>query len=87
MIYSVDLYWLPLGTGGHFVRLNGRNGPSEGSGAGDEARTRDPYLILPFDLATTPNGPRCARSGLGQMEVTADHRSDPPVLISSDFVR
>lgn len=24
MIYSVDLYWLPLGAGGHFVRLNGR---------------------------------------------------------------
>ena len=21
---SVDLYWLPLGAGGHFVRLNGR---------------------------------------------------------------
>jgi hypothetical protein len=21
---SVDLYWLPLGPGGHFVRLNGR---------------------------------------------------------------
>ena len=21
---SVDLYWLPLGVGGHFVRLNGR---------------------------------------------------------------
>jgi hypothetical protein len=20
----VDLYWLPLGAGGHFVRLNGR---------------------------------------------------------------
>jgi len=20
----VDLYWLPLGSGGHFVRLNGR---------------------------------------------------------------
>jgi len=24
MIYSVDLYWLPLGAGGHFVRFNGR---------------------------------------------------------------
>ena len=24
MIDSVDLYWLPLGAGGHFVRLNGR---------------------------------------------------------------
>ena len=24
MTYSVDLYWLPLGAGGHFVRLNGR---------------------------------------------------------------
>ena len=24
MIYGVDLYWLPLGAGGHFVRLNGR---------------------------------------------------------------
>ena len=24
MIYSVDLYWLPLGAGGHCVRLNGR---------------------------------------------------------------
>jgi hypothetical protein len=24
MIYSVDLYWLPLGAGGHLVRLNGR---------------------------------------------------------------
>ncbi len=22
--YGVDLYWLPLGAGGHFVRLNGR---------------------------------------------------------------
>jgi hypothetical protein len=22
--YAVDLYWLPLGAGGHFVRLNGR---------------------------------------------------------------
>ncbi|MEA2242375.1 MAG: hypothetical protein QOD24_1931, partial [Solirubrobacteraceae bacterium] len=21
---AVDLYWLPLGAGGHFVRLNGR---------------------------------------------------------------
>jgi len=21
---SIDLYWLPLGAGGHFVRLNGR---------------------------------------------------------------
>ena len=21
---TVDLYWLPLGAGGHFVRLNGR---------------------------------------------------------------
>jgi hypothetical protein len=21
---GVDLYWLPLGAGGHFVRLNGR---------------------------------------------------------------
>jgi hypothetical protein len=21
---SVDLYWLPLGAGGHFLRLNGR---------------------------------------------------------------
>jgi len=24
MSYGVDLYWLPLGAGGHFVRLNGR---------------------------------------------------------------
>src|SRR5918994_5527213 len=24
MSASVDLYWLPLGAGGHFVRLNGR---------------------------------------------------------------
>jgi hypothetical protein len=24
MEYGVDLYWLPLGAGGHFVRLNGR---------------------------------------------------------------
>jgi hypothetical protein len=24
MIYGVDLYWLPLGAGGRFVRLNGR---------------------------------------------------------------
>ncbi len=24
MIYGVDLYWLPLGAGGHFVQLNGR---------------------------------------------------------------
>jgi len=24
MPYGVDLYWLPLGAGGHFVRLNGR---------------------------------------------------------------
>jgi hypothetical protein len=24
MIDGVDLYWLPLGAGGHFVRLNGR---------------------------------------------------------------
>jgi len=24
MDYGVDLYWLPLGAGGHFVRLNGR---------------------------------------------------------------
>lgn len=24
MIYGVDLYWLPLGAGGHFVRLIGR---------------------------------------------------------------
>ena len=23
-IYGIDLYWLPLGAGGHFVRLNGR---------------------------------------------------------------
>jgi hypothetical protein len=23
-IAAVDLYWLPLGAGGHFVRLNGR---------------------------------------------------------------
>ena len=22
--YAVDLYWLPLGAGGHSVRLNGR---------------------------------------------------------------
>lgn len=22
--HGVDLYWLPLGAGGHFVRLNGR---------------------------------------------------------------
>src|SRR5918911_5688583 len=22
--YGIDLYWLPLGAGGHFVRLNGR---------------------------------------------------------------
>jgi hypothetical protein len=24
MLASIDLYWLPLGAGGHFVRLNGR---------------------------------------------------------------
>lgn len=24
MVAAVDLYWLPLGAGGHFVRLNGR---------------------------------------------------------------
>ena len=24
MSYGVNLYWLPLGAGGHFVRLNGR---------------------------------------------------------------
>jgi hypothetical protein len=23
-VAAVDLYWLPLGAGGHFVRLNGR---------------------------------------------------------------
>lgn len=23
-VASIDLYWLPLGAGGHFVRLNGR---------------------------------------------------------------
>ena len=22
---AVDLYWLPLGAGGHFVRMNGRS--------------------------------------------------------------
>ena len=45
-VSSVDLYWLPLGAGGHSVRLNGRvfEGWRRGSAGGLLATSTTPHL-------------------------------------------
>ena len=78
---GIDLYWLPLGAGGHVVRLNGRvsrqspRGSSAGSRAlhhsGLEVRAPDGRFVIemtPIAGATAPRGassPR-ARSAWGR---------------------
>lgn len=73
MEYGVDLYWLPLGAGGHFVRLNGRL--YEACAASMERRPRRDL----YHSALIVSAPR-GRFIVEQAPVPGNHRSERGVV-------
>ena len=55
---SVDLYWLPLGAGGHSVRLNGKVAVPAFKGSGDitSLSQADGYIEIPASEHTLEEG-------------------------------
>src|SRR4029450_12734683 len=54
---AVDLYWLPLGAGGHFVRLNGRVYEAGAGWRGRRPRAAPYPSPLAPPAVTAPAGP------------------------------
>ena len=68
---GVDLYWLPLGAGGHFVRLNGRALRSD-PGAPRAPRTSRPLPHRPGD--NRARGTLCDRERIGLSATQTERR-------------
>ena len=67
---SVDLYWIPLGAGGHFVRFNGRvfEAIDAARSTGDAAKLYHAALVVELDgdrytieLAPSPDADEASR--------------------------